>query len=122
VSDFQVQVVNSIKKDFGQDKNVKQLIIKTTGSNIDIDGELRMFGMTGECPHCRAGAQELVDHKATDASRSGGYENCHATIALRVTRRRTRGPTDGRRMLETKGDQECDDKCRYPGQKWPGDK
>jgi ribose transport system substrate-binding protein len=43
VSDFQVQVVNSIKKDFGQDKNVKQLIIKTTGSNIDIGQQLQQY-------------------------------------------------------------------------------
>jgi ribose transport system substrate-binding protein len=43
VSDFQVQVVNSIKKYFGQDKNVKQLIIKTTGSNIDIAQQLQQY-------------------------------------------------------------------------------
>jgi ribose transport system substrate-binding protein len=43
VSDFQVQVVNSIKKDFSQDKNVKQLIIKTTGSNIDIAQQLQQY-------------------------------------------------------------------------------
>ncbi|HEX6461280.1 MAG TPA: substrate-binding domain-containing protein [Thermoleophilaceae bacterium] len=43
VSDFQVQIVNSIKKDFGQDKNVKQVIIKTTGSNIDIGQQLQQY-------------------------------------------------------------------------------
>jgi ribose transport system substrate-binding protein len=43
VSDFQVQIVNSIKKDFGGDKNVKQVIIKTTGSNIDIGQQLQQY-------------------------------------------------------------------------------
>jgi ABC-type sugar transport system substrate-binding protein len=43
VSDFQVQIVNSLKKDFGGDKNVKQLIIKTTGSNIDIAQQLQQY-------------------------------------------------------------------------------
>jgi ribose transport system substrate-binding protein len=43
VSDFQVQIVNSMKKDFGGDKNVKQLVIKTTGSNIDIAQQLQQY-------------------------------------------------------------------------------
>lgn len=43
VSDFQVQVVNSMKKYFGQDKNVKQLTVKTTGSNVDIGQQLQQY-------------------------------------------------------------------------------
>lgn len=43
VSDFQVQIVNSIKKYFGQDKNVKQLIIKTTGSTLDVGQQLQQY-------------------------------------------------------------------------------
>jgi ABC-type sugar transport system substrate-binding protein len=43
ISDFQVQIVNSIKKYFGQDKNVKQLIIKTTGSTLDVGQQLQQY-------------------------------------------------------------------------------
>jgi ribose transport system substrate-binding protein len=43
VSDFQIQVVNSIKKYFGQDKNVKQLIVKTTGSTLDVGQQLQQY-------------------------------------------------------------------------------
>ena len=43
VSDFQVQAVNSLKKYFGQDKNVKQLVLKTTGSNVDVGQQLQQY-------------------------------------------------------------------------------
>jgi len=43
VSDFQVQIVNSMKKYFGQDKNVKQLIVKTTGSTVDVGQQLQQY-------------------------------------------------------------------------------
>ncbi|HEY7629429.1 MAG TPA: substrate-binding domain-containing protein [Thermoleophilaceae bacterium] len=43
ISDFQVQIVNSMKKDFGQDKNVKQLIVKTTGSTVDVGQQLQQY-------------------------------------------------------------------------------
>jgi ribose transport system substrate-binding protein len=43
VSDFQVQIVDSMKKDFGQDKNVKQLIVKTTGSTVDVGQQLQQY-------------------------------------------------------------------------------
>jgi ribose transport system substrate-binding protein len=43
VSDFQVQIVNSMKKYFGQDKNVKQLVIKTTGSTVDVGQQLQQY-------------------------------------------------------------------------------
>jgi ribose transport system substrate-binding protein len=43
ISDFQVQVVNSMKKEFGQDKNVRQLIVKTTGSTVDVGQQLQQY-------------------------------------------------------------------------------
>ena len=43
VSDFQVQMSNAIKKYFGQDKNVKQLIIKTTGNTLDVGQQLQQY-------------------------------------------------------------------------------
>lgn len=43
ISDFQVQIVNSMKKYFGQDKNVKQLIVKTTGSTVDVGQQLQQY-------------------------------------------------------------------------------
>jgi ribose transport system substrate-binding protein len=43
VSDFQVQAVASLKKYFGQDKNVKQLIVKTTGSTLDVGQQLQQY-------------------------------------------------------------------------------
>jgi ribose transport system substrate-binding protein len=43
VSDFQIQIVDSMKKDFGQDKNVKQLIVKTTGSTVDVGQQLQQY-------------------------------------------------------------------------------
>jgi ribose transport system substrate-binding protein len=43
VSDFQVQIVSAMKKYFGQDKNVKQLTIKTTGSTVDVGQQLQQY-------------------------------------------------------------------------------
>jgi ribose transport system substrate-binding protein len=43
VSDFQVQVVDEMKKQFQADKNVKQLIVRTTGSNLDVAQQLRQY-------------------------------------------------------------------------------
>jgi ribose transport system substrate-binding protein len=43
VSDFQVQAVNSMKKYFGDDKNVGSLTIKTTGSTIDVGQQLQQY-------------------------------------------------------------------------------
>ena len=43
VSDFQIQIVNAIKKHFGADKNVKQLTMKTTGSTLDVGQQLQQY-------------------------------------------------------------------------------
>ncbi|HEY2604196.1 MAG TPA: substrate-binding domain-containing protein [Thermoleophilaceae bacterium] len=43
VSDFQVQAVNAMKKYFGQDKNVGKLIVKTTGSTVDVGQQLQQY-------------------------------------------------------------------------------
>src|ERR1051326_7909531 len=50
ISDFQVQAVNSIKKYFGQDKDVKQLIVKTTGSTLDVGQQLQQYNQLVQAP------------------------------------------------------------------------
>lgn len=43
VSDFQIQIVDEMKKRFGADKNVKQVTVKTTGNTVDVGQQLQQF-------------------------------------------------------------------------------
>jgi ribose transport system substrate-binding protein len=43
ISDFQVQAVNSMKKYFGDDKNVGSVTVKTTGSTVDVGQQLQQY-------------------------------------------------------------------------------
>jgi ribose transport system substrate-binding protein len=43
VSDFQIQAVNSLKKDFASDKNVGKLIVRSTGDNLDVAEQLQQY-------------------------------------------------------------------------------
>ena len=43
VSDFQIQAVAAMKKDFASDKNVGKLIVRTTGDNLNIAQQLQQY-------------------------------------------------------------------------------
>src|SRR3954453_3336736 len=43
VSDFQVQIVDNLKKDLGGYKNIGDVAVRTTGSNLDIAQQLQQY-------------------------------------------------------------------------------